>query len=136
MIVASPTSIAPLSPTGETFVVSYTDSEILIFDTRTGEEVIGMAANETYDGTMKTSINSVAATNVGMEGSGPGIDAARGLEAEEVGAGATGGRRGVEGVIVSGHEDRFVRFFDGGSGMFLRSLCWLACCYPSTDYIC
>ena len=123
-IVASPTSIAPLSPNGETFVVSYTDSSVLIFDTRSGEEVIGMASNETYDGTMNTSINAVVATSLGLEGSGPSIDAARGLEAEEVGGGATGGREGVEGVVISGHEDRYVRFFDANSGKsraFLRS---------------
>ncbi|KAK5729408.1 1,2-dihydroxy-3-keto-5-methylthiopentene dioxygenase [Elasticomyces elasticus] len=112
----SPTCITPLSASGETFVVSYTDSSVLVFDTRTGEEVIGMASNETYDGTVNTSINAVVATNTGMEGTGPGIDAARGIEAEEVGAGATGGRGGVEGVIISGHEDRFVRFFDANSG--------------------
>ncbi|KAK5125509.1 hypothetical protein LTR85_000620 [Meristemomyces frigidus] len=114
--VASPTCIAPLGASGETFVVSYTDSSVLIFDTRTGEEVIGMASNETYDGTMNTSINTVVATSLGLEGAGPGIDAARGVEADEVGAGATGGREGVEGVVISGHEDRFVRFFDGNSG--------------------
>ncbi|KAK1083588.1 1,2-dihydroxy-3-keto-5-methylthiopentene dioxygenase [Friedmanniomyces endolithicus] len=112
----SPTCIAPLAASGETFVVSYADSAVLVFDTRTGEEVIGMASNETYDGTSGTSINAVVATNTGMEGAGPGIDAARGLEAEEVGAGATGGREGVEGVIITGHEDRFVRFFDANSG--------------------
>ncbi|KAK4540011.1 hypothetical protein LTR36_009909 [Oleoguttula mirabilis] len=115
--VASPTCITPLGASGETFVVSYTDSTILIFDTRTGEEVIGMAANETYDGTMGTSINTVVATSLGLEGTGTSaVDAARGMEAEEVGAGATGGREGVEGVVISGHEDRFVRFFDGNSG--------------------
>ncbi|KAK5108287.1 hypothetical protein LTR62_008602 [Meristemomyces frigidus] len=112
----SPTCIAPLAPSGETFVVSYTDSSVLVFDTKTGEEVIGMASNETYDGTMNTSINAVVATSLGLEGTGPSIDAARGVEAEEVGAGATGGREGVEGVVISGHEDRFVRFFDANSG--------------------
>lgn len=113
----SPTCIAPLSASGETFVVSYTDSSVLIFDTRTGEEVIGMASNETYDGTMNTSINTVVATSLGLEGAGVNaLDAARGLEADEVGAGATGSREGVEGVVISGHEDRFVRFFDANSG--------------------
>lgn len=114
---ASPTSIAPLSATGETFVVSYTDSSVLLFDTRTGEEVIGMASNETYDGTMSTSINTVVATSLGLEGAGPGLlEANRGLEPEEVAAGATGSREGVEGVVITGHEDRFVRFFDANSG--------------------
>lgn len=113
---ASPTSICPLSPSGETFVVSYTDSSVIVYDTRTGEELIGMASNETYDGTLNTSISSVVATSLGLEGAGGG-DAGRGMEAEEVGAGATGSREGVEGVVISGHEDRFVRFFDANSGM-------------------
>ncbi|CAK1365873.1 unnamed protein product [Cercospora beticola] len=117
-IKASPTSICPLSPSGETFVVSYTDSSVLIFDTRTGEEVIGMASGETYDGTPDTSINAVVATSAGLEQHSGGIlDAAtRGLDSEEVGAGATGGREGLEGVVITGHEDRFVRFFDANSG--------------------
>jgi len=115
----SPTSICPLSPSGETFVVSYTDSSVLVFDTRSGEEVIGMASNETYDGTLGTSINTVVATSLGLEGAGTSaIDAARGLETEEIGAGATGSREGVEGMVISGHEDRFVRFFDANSGEY------------------
>jgi striatin 1/3/4 len=114
---ASPTCIAPLSATGDNFVVSYTDSSVLVFDTRTGEEMIGMASNETYDGTMGTSINTVVATSLGMEGANSGLlDASRGLEPEEMGAGATGSREGIEGVVITGHEDRFVRFFDANSG--------------------
>jgi striatin 1/3/4 len=115
----SPTSICPLSPSGETFVVSYTDSSAIVYDTRSGEEIVGMASNETYDGTMATSINTVVATSTSFEASGHG-----GLDADEVG-GATGGRDGVEGVIITGHEDRFVRFFDAHSGkynMHLRGL--------------
>jgi len=69
-----------------------------------------MASNETYDGTMATSINAVVATSTSFEASGHG-----GLDADEAG-GATGGRDGVEGVIITGHEDRFVRFFDAHSG--------------------
>lgn len=116
----SPTSIAALSPGGETFVVSFTDSSCLVFDTRTGEEVVGMASKETYDGTMGTSINAVVATSLGLEGAGPNLDVSRGLEAEDVGAGPTGGREGIEGVVITGHEDRFVRFFDGNSGELTR----------------
>lgn len=127
--VASPTSIAPLSATGENFVVSYTDSSVLLFDTRTGEEIIGMASNETYDGTMATSINTVVATSMGLEGAGPGLlDSSRGLEPEEIAAGATGSREGVEGVVITGHEDRFVRFFDANSGKQSRHPL-----YSSTD---
>jgi striatin 1/3/4 len=44
------------------------------------------------------------------------------MEPEEVGAGATGGREGVEGVVITGHEDRFVRFFDANSGEELTEL--------------
>ena len=78
-----------------------------------------MASNETYDGTMGTSINTVVATSMGLEGAGPGLlEASRGLEPEEVAAGATGSREGVEGVVITGHEDRFVRFFDANSGKF------------------
>jgi striatin 1/3/4 len=90
---------------------------VLVFDTRTGEEIVGMASNETYNGTMDTSINAVVATSFGLEGAGTsGIDAARGLEADEVTGGATGGREGLEGIVITGHEDRFVRFFDANSG--------------------
>ncbi|OQO03591.1 hypothetical protein B0A48_10256 [Cryoendolithus antarcticus] len=114
---ASPTSIAPLSASGENFVVAYTDSSVLVFDTRTGEEVIGMASNETYDGTMGTSINTVVATSLGLEGSSAEMGGrSGGLETEELAAGATGSREGVEGVVITGHEDRFVRFFDANSG--------------------
>ncbi|KAK3717215.1 1,2-dihydroxy-3-keto-5-methylthiopentene dioxygenase [Vermiconidia calcicola] len=113
----SPTSICPLSPSGETFVVSYTDSSVFVFDTRTGDMLSEMQSFETYDGTMNTSINTVVATSMGLEGPASGaIDAARGMESEEMSGGATGSREGVEGVVISGHEDRFVRFFDANSG--------------------
>lgn len=114
---ASPTCISPLSASGENFVVSYTDSSILIFDTRTGEEIIGMASNETYDGTVNTSINAVVATSsasLGLEG--PSSSWQDLTEQEDVGAGPTGSAQGVEGVIISGHEDRYIRFFDANSG--------------------
>jgi striatin 1/3/4 len=38
-------------------------------------------------------------------------------EEENVISGATGSSAGVEGTIISGHEDQFVRFFDANSGM-------------------
>jgi striatin 1/3/4 len=120
---ASPTSICPLSASGETFVVAYTDSSVIIWDTRTGEQRAEMRSGETYDQTMNTSINTVVATSLGFEGAGSGgMDAGRGMEPEEVGAGATGGREGVEGVVITGHEDRFVRFFDANSGEELTEL--------------
>ncbi|CAK7222119.1 1,2-dihydroxy-3-keto-5-methylthiopentene dioxygenase [Sporothrix bragantina] len=117
---ASPTSITALSGSGGAFVVSYSDAAILVYDTRTGEEIGSMASLETYDGTPATSVNAVVATTVGLEQPQLGD--------EDLGTGGTGGagptgggRRsmagsGVEGVIISGHEDQFIRFFDANSG--------------------
>ncbi|KJR86824.1 PRO11 protein [Sporothrix schenckii 1099-18] len=116
---ASPTSITALSSSGGTFVVSYSDAAILVYDTRTGEEIGSMASLETYDGTAATSVNAVVATTVGLEQPQLGD--------EDLGGGGShggptgGGRRsmagsGVEGVIISGHEDQFIRFFDANSG--------------------
>lgn len=112
---ACPTCITPLSPNGESFVVSYSDAAIIVYDTRTGEEIGSMASLETYDGTLDTSVNAVVATTAGLDQAHQG-----GLE-DETGGGPTGGGRsmagsGVEGVIISGHEDRFIRFFDANSG--------------------
>ncbi|KAK3314469.1 WD40-repeat-containing domain protein [Apodospora peruviana] len=113
---ASPTCITPLSPNGDTFVVSFSDAAIIVYDTRTGEEIGNMASLETYDGTIGTGVNAVVATTVGL-------DQPQGLSEEDAGTGGgpTGGGRamagsGVEGVIISGHEDRFIRFFDANSG--------------------
>ncbi|KAL2018989.1 hypothetical protein VTK56DRAFT_10214 [Thermocarpiscus australiensis] len=114
---ASPTCITPLSPNGETFVVSYSDAAIIVYDTRSGEEIGTMASLETYDGTVATSVNAVVATTVGLD------QPHQGLNEEDTGGGGgpTGGTRamagsGVEGVIISGHEDCYVRFFDANSG--------------------
>ncbi|KAI2616278.1 WD40 repeat-like protein [Hypoxylon sp. NC1633] len=111
---ASPTCITPLSANGESFVVSYSDAAIIVFDTRTGEEIGSMASLETYDNSINTSVNAVVATTVGLDqssGSGLGDEDAGG----PTGGGGTAGS-GVEGVIISGHEDRFIRFFDANSG--------------------
>ena len=115
---ASPTCITPLSTTGEAFVVSFSDAAIIVFDTRTGEEIGSMASLETYDNTVATSVNAVVATTASLEqGSNKGIG-------EEDAGGPTGSSgssgSGVEGVIISGHEDRFIRFFDANSG---KSIC-------------
>ncbi|KAB2575860.1 Striatin Pro11 [Lasiodiplodia theobromae] len=119
--VPSPTCITPLSKTGETIVVSYTDASILIFDTRTGEEIIGMASGETYDGTSKTGVNTVAAVP-SIEGASS-AETGRGSGEDEGGLhGATGTAGGVEGVVISGHEDRFIRFFDANSGQCTYSM--------------
>lgn len=112
----SPTCISPLSMSGDTFVVSFADASVLIYGTRTGEEMVGMASLETYDGTPATGVNAVVATTVGLNGS-LSLDAGRGVsEDESVVHGATGSSTGVEGMILSGHEDRYIRFFDANSG--------------------
>ena len=112
----SPTCISPLSISGDTFVVSYTDASVLIFDTRTADEIVGMASLETYDGTPNTGINAIVASIVGLDSS-LSFDSGRGVsEDESVIHGATGSSSGVEGIILSGHEDRYIRFFDANSG--------------------
>ena len=115
----SPTCISPLSMAGETFVVSYADASILVYNTRMAEEMTGMASLETYDGTPGTGVNAVAATTVGPEGS-MSFDSGRGVSEDEgMVHGPTGSSSGVEGVILSGHEDRYIRFFDANSGKLL-----------------
>ena len=110
----SPTCISPLSPSGDNFVVSYTDASVLIYDTRTAEEIVGMASLETYDGTPATGVNAVAATTASLESADP----SRSGEIDESGHGsATGSSSGIEGMVLSGHEDRYIRFFDANSGM-------------------
>jgi striatin 1/3/4 len=111
----SPTCISPLSLAGVNFVVSYSDASILVYDTRTGEEIAGMASLETYDGTPSTGVNSVVATTIGFDGTA-NLDPNRAMAEEEVVHGATGSSS-VEGVIISGYEDRYIRFFDANSGM-------------------
>ncbi|KAF2446205.1 striatin Pro11 [Karstenula rhodostoma CBS 690.94] len=113
----SPTCISPLSPNGENFVVSFADASILVYDTRTGEELIGMASAETYDGTPATGITSVVTTSQSMEGASA-QDSNRGADEEGAVHGPTGSGTsgGVEGVIISGHEDQFIRFYDANSG--------------------
>lgn len=112
----SPTSISPLSMAGDTFVVSFADASVLIFGTRTGEEIIGMASQETYDGSPGTGVSSVVATTVGLDGTFS-TDTGRSVsEGDGAVQGATGSSSGVEGMVLSGHEDRYVRFFDANSG--------------------
>ncbi|ETN44620.1 uncharacterized protein HMPREF1541_10290 [Cyphellophora europaea CBS 101466] len=114
---SSPTSISPLSPNGENFVVSYADASVLVFDTRSGEEVVGMASQETYDGTPDTGINVVCATSTGFDTTASVSPGRRGsIGEDDVVHGATGSEGGVEGVVIAGYEDKFIRFFDANSG--------------------
>ncbi|KAJ6070959.1 hypothetical protein N7467_012278 [Penicillium canescens] len=108
------TCISPLSLAGVNFVVSYSDASILVYDTRTGEEIVGMASLETYDGTPSTGVNSVVTTTIGFDGTAS-LDPNRTMGEEEVVHGATGSSS-IEGVIISGYEDRYIRFFDANSG--------------------
>ena len=119
-LAGSPTSIAPLGPAGESFVVSFNDAQVVVFDTRTGESVVGMQSQETYDGTPGTGVNSVVVAGPGLTTSSNSEGTESGKEPEEEVHGATGSANsgGVEGVIITGHEDRFVRFFDANSGKF------------------
>ncbi|KAL8920581.1 MAG: hypothetical protein Q9172_004437 [Xanthocarpia lactea] len=112
----SPTCISPLSANGDTFIVSFADASVLIYGTRTGEEMVGMASLETYDGSPGTGVNAVAATTVGLDGT-LSLDSGRGVsEDEALVHGPTGSSSGVEGMVLSGHEDRYIRFFDANSG--------------------
>ncbi|KAF5687614.1 striatin Pro11 [Fusarium circinatum] len=116
---ASPTCITPLGTTGESFVVSYSDAAIIVYDTRTGEQIGNMDSLETYDQSNKTSVNAVVATTIGLDQANQNHSGSIGEE--DASPGATGGGRsmagsGVEGTIISGHEDRFIRFFDANSG--------------------
>lgn len=112
----SPTCISSLSPLGETFVVSYTDASILVYDTRSAEEVVGMASLETYNGTPSTGVNAVVASTIGFDGT-VNLDPNRGVaEDENIVHGATGSSGGVEGMVISGHEDQYIRLFDANSG--------------------
>lgn len=121
----SPTCISPLSLAGVNFVVSFSDASILVYDTRTGEEVVGMASLETYDGTRSTGVNSVVASTIGFDGTA-NLDPNRALsEDEAVVHGATGSSGGVEGVIISGYEDRYIRFFDANSGKFAHATLYI-----------
>ena len=111
---ASPTCIAALDGGGQAFVVSYSDAAVMVYDTRSGEATGAMASLETYDGTPETSVNSVVAAASGPDRPQRGDDGAGG-------GGPTGGGRamagsGVEGIVLSGHEDRYIRLFDANSG--------------------
>lgn len=69
-----------------------------------------MASLETYDGTALTSVNAVVATTASLDQSSQALSSGD----DDNGGGPTAG--GTRGVIISGHEDRFVRFFDANSG--------------------
>lgn len=115
---AVPTSVTPLGSTGEAFVVSYSDAVIAVWDTKTGNQVGLMDSLDTYDGSLRTGVNSIVTTTAGLD---QGHQHQGMGEEENTTGGPTGGEHtmtgsGVEGTIISGHEDRFIRFFDANSG--------------------
>lgn len=110
-ITASPTCITPMSSSGESFIVSYNDAAVIIYDTASGEEIVSMMSHETYDGTPATGVNSVVASTISLDS---GNDS--GKEEEALIPGATGPRGGVAGMVITGHEDQYVRIFDANSG--------------------
>ncbi|KAG5924035.1 hypothetical protein E4U42_004767 [Claviceps africana] len=117
---ASPTCITALGASGQSFVVSYSDAAVIVYDTKTGEQVGSMDSMETYDGSARTGVNAIVATTTGLDQGGQHHGSGLGGEDEGASAGPTGGRSmagsGVEGTIISGHEDRYVKFFDANSG--------------------
>ncbi|KAG6029467.1 hypothetical protein E4U19_000950 [Claviceps sp. Clav32 group G5] len=117
---ASPTCITSLGSSGRKFVVSYSDAAVIVYDTKTGEQVGAMDSMETYDGSMKTGVNAIVATTTGLDRGSPHHRSILGNEDETSSSGPTGGQSmtssGVEGTIISGHEDRYVKFFDANSG--------------------
>jgi striatin 1/3/4 len=115
---ASPTCITPLSTSGANFAVSYSDAAILVYDTKSAEEISSMASLETYNQTPSTGVNAIVATTTGLDGSLT-FDSSRGLSEDENVVGGATGSSAIEGTIISGHEDRFIRFFDANSGMHL-----------------
>lgn len=93
-----------------------------------------MASLETYDGTPSTGVNSVVTSTIGFDGTA-NLDPNRGLtEDENVVHGATGTSGGVEGVIISGYEDRYIRFFDANSGKLYYSWSTYQHSDPLTDF--
>ena len=125
-VTTSPTCITPLSITGETFIVSYDDAAIIIYDTASGEEISTMASTETYNGTKATGVNAVVATTMSLQQGNHSVASSEGrsaaVEEENVLPGATGLKGGVYGVVISGHEDRYIRFYDANSGELRPSL--------------
>lgn len=116
-ITASPTCITPMSSSGETFIVSYNDAAVIVYDAASGDKIVSMVSDETYDGTPATGVNSVVASTTSLDSG-----AENGKEGEKLQAGATGPRGGVAGMVITGHEDRYVRIFDANSGKFTHPL--------------
>ena len=101
---------------GDTFVVSFADASVLIYCTRTGKELIGMASLETHNGTLSAAVNAVAATTEGLDGT-LRFDASRSVFGDKsVTFGATCSDSRLMGMVLSGYDDGYVRCFDAKSG--------------------
>lgn len=80
-----------------------------------------MASQETYDGTPNTGVNAVVASSTGFDTTQSMPPQRRGsLGEDDVVHGATGSEDGVEGLVIAGYEDRYIRFFDANSGKYGR----------------
>ena len=79
-----------------------------------------MASQETYDGTPDTGVNAIVATSTGFDTAASVSPGRRGsIGEDDVVHGATGSEGGVEGVVIAGYEDKYIRFFDANSGKLL-----------------
>ncbi len=112
----SPTCISQLSMSGDTFVVSFADASVIVYNTRTGEEVIGMASLETYNGTPSTVANAVAATTIGLD-STLSFDPSRSVSGDKsVTNGATCSSTRFKSIVLGGYDDGYIRVFDAENG--------------------
>ncbi|KAI6248790.1 Striatin Pro11 [Erysiphe necator] len=119
----SPTCITTLSNSETAFVVSYLDAAVLVFDTKSGDEIAAMESLETYNNTPATGVNTIVASTNRLNGSFSYNSHCTLSEDESVVSETIGGSRsGVEGIIISGHEDRYIRFYDANSGQCTYSM--------------
>lgn len=104
----APTCICPLSINGETFIASFDDTSIIMYDSRTGEEIGSMQSNgPCIDDSPTTRVNCITATTIGSDNPN---------ENERSRFDSSGSGTGVEGMVVSGHEEGEIRFFEANNG--------------------
>ncbi|RKF62192.1 Striatin Pro11 [Erysiphe neolycopersici] len=120
---ASPTCITTLSFSETAFVASYMDAAVIVYDTKSGDEIAAMASLEAYDNTPTSGVNTIVASSSRSNGSPTYNINCTLSEDESVVNGSTGrSRSDLEGIIISGHEDRYIRFYDANSGQCTYSM--------------
>ena len=93
---------------GNTFVVSFADGSVLIYCTRIGKEMIGMASLETYDGTRNAAANAVAATTLCLDGT-LSFNASRSVSRDEsVKYSATCSSSRLKVMVLSRYDDGYI----------------------------